>query len=486
MFLHRAARLSILLLFACGGVALAQAVDPRDGNYALNEDGSMPPYVVPVLRLVSSTHVEPTTGLVITDTGLVLVPMGFASEGDEVIVLDGGTDIVRHGRPAHLKDYFPTEGLQIISVPGLRRQPAPFATDSLEDGAGVELTAFPPAERIAQGDAPLHHPATLVVFGESSEPAVSGESPLPNVTGPLLDDCGNVVAYSLAHEVQSLSSHPGTRYKWRRTLLAVMAKLGVSPAPSACREPPPQVEPPDEAPGTMQQPTEPEAERAEPEAVAPEPEPEPEPADTEAASGPQPEMEIPPEDPLDLSELPPYEEQEPATGPRTEPEGPGWLWSLPAVLLIGAGFGLHVWRRRMARAEATATSTDAPASPAAEEEIETPPLQPDLQLQLSGHLADGTAVEIAAEASAQAINLVIGRGEADLQIHSNAVSRRHAKLNGTATALTITDLGSNNGTSVNGVPCLEGEIFYIDANDILVLGDARLTLRLHGLDGGET
>ena len=155
-------RVLLPVLILWGVSCAAQSIDPSDGRYALIEDGSMPPWVVPVLRLVSSTHVEPTTGLVLSDTGLVLVPMGFAAEGDEVIVLDGGTDIVRNGRPAHLKDYFPAEGLQILSVPGLRRQPAPFAAKALTDGARVELTAFPPAERIAEGDPPLHAAAKVV------------------------------------------------------------------------------------------------------------------------------------------------------------------------------------------------------------------------------------------------------------------------------------------------------------------------------------
>ena len=62
----------------------------------------MPSWTVPVLRLVSATHVEPTTGVVISDSGLVLVPADFATIGDEIIVLDGGTDIIRNGRPAKI------------------------------------------------------------------------------------------------------------------------------------------------------------------------------------------------------------------------------------------------------------------------------------------------------------------------------------------------------------------------------------------------
>ena len=61
---------------------------------------TMSPSVVLVLKLVSSTHVKPTTGIVVSDSGLVVVPAEFASGEGEMIVLDGGTDILSNGRPA--------------------------------------------------------------------------------------------------------------------------------------------------------------------------------------------------------------------------------------------------------------------------------------------------------------------------------------------------------------------------------------------------
>lgn len=465
--------LSLSLLAA--STAGAQTVDPRDGNYALTEDGSMPPYVVPVLRLVSSTHVEPTTGLVITESGLVIVPMGFATEEDEVIVLDGGTDIIRNGRPAHMKDYFPAEGLQILSVPGLRRQPAPFSSEPMSDGAGIELTAYPPAERIAEGDAPLHVASSVVVFGERADPAVSGDTPLPNVTGPLLDECGNVAAYSLAHDIQAMETHPGTRYKWRRTLLAVLAKLQVSPAPSACRESQPETtpelqpepeEPKDEAPAPL--PAEPEQE--EPPQL--DPEPVAETAEQEAEQEEQPA----PEEELDLEILPPLEPADEVLAEQEEP-GSGWWWLVLSLILAAAGLFLHFWRRRDNGEVPAEAETPAPLVPGATDEdihVESPAV--DCSLVLEGQLRDGTAIRVVCETSSKAINLAIGRGEVDLRIASSAVSRHHASLNGTAQALMISDLGSNNGTSVNGVPCLEGEILFVEPGDSIILGDARLTL----------
>ena len=473
-------RLFLPLLLLASSTCTAQAIDPRDGRYALNEDGSVPPWVVPVLRLVSSTHVEPTTGLVLSDAGLVLVPLGFAAEEDEVIVLDGGTDIVRHGRPAHLKDWFPAEGLQVLSVPGLRRSPAPFADEALADGMRVELTAFPPAERIAEGDPPLHQAATLVVFGANASPAVSGETPLPNVTGPLLDACGNVVAYSLAHDVQTMTSHPGTRYRWRETLLAVLTRLGVTPASSACRsEQPAAVEP-----APLEESDGPKPAEEATEATA-EPEAEPPAAAEEADTTPAVQEPEPARETLDIERLPPIESGPPAP-PDPEPRR-AWPWLLLGLAAIAGGVVLHRLRRRgteSAGAEPEAAD-EADDEDGATDDAQAPPPGLDCRLLLRGVLADGTPVETGCAVSSRAINLVVGRGAtADLVLPSAAVSRQHARLNGTAEALTVADLGSNNGTSVNGVPCLEGEILYLGSGDVLVLGDAQLSVHFDPREEG--
>ena len=100
----------------------------------------------------------------------------------------------------------------------------------------------------------------------------------------------------------------------------------------------------------------------------------------------------------------------------------------------------------------------------------------DSQLHIEGVLSDGTVFEDSCAVSKNAINIVIGRGDADLRIDSVAVSRHHASLNGTATELTLSDLGSSNGSSINGVPCLEGEIMFIEPGDSIVLGDARFSI----------
>jgi hypothetical protein len=474
----RIARTVLLSLLLCSAPCAAQTVDSTEEAFALAQAGAVPPFVVPVLRLVSKTHVEPTTGIVISDSGLVLVPAGFASAGDEIVVLDGGTDIVSNGRTARIEKNFPMDGLQVLSVYGLRRPGAPFADGELQDGDEVRLTAFPPAEQIAEGAQPLDIQTTVTVFGENRPPAITGETPLPNVTGPLLDACGNVSALSLANDIQTMETSPGTRYKWRDTLLGVLEHLGIRPAPTACTEavtdPESAIE--EELPLPAEEPT--------PEPVPEEVPPEPEPEATEEESLEE-EIQQPDEELVEV--LPPIEtDDEPVMAAEDEPEpSTGWAWLLLTAVLVSAATGLHFWRRSLGQRDDPEEDSSTAAPPDLAEDEDPAWQQPvmDSRLKLEGSLADGRPIEADCPASSDAINVVIGRGGADLRIDSAAVSRQHAALNGTATELTITDLGSNNGTSINGVPCLEGEIMYLEPGDTVILGDARFTLTLDTSSG---
>ena len=453
------------------------------------QSGAMPAWVVPVLRLVSATHVEPTTGVVLSTDGLVLVPADFAAPGDEIIVLDGGTDIIRNGRPARLERAFPDFGLEVLRVEGLRRNGAPVAPGALTDGGRVTLRAFPPAESIAEGAPPVAAESAISVFPESDVPALATGSSLPNVTGALLDECGNLAGLSLADGVQSLDPAPATRYLWAGALRAVLADLQLpvdgrpcaTPMMAGDTSPPVEEEAPEPGLTEPQAPADAGAEETEP------------PADSEPmeeASNPQvDDTEPPPE------ALPPFEEDtvadEPGPAqPAEEPSPPPWPWLVGALLLLGAGAFVHRLRRRGTMPKLAADAglpvelIPVPAEAGRSREPANPVAGPAVRLVLSGELADGRSFEAAAEVSAQAINLEIGRGHVDLVIDSRAVSRRHARLNGSSESLTLTDLGSSNGTSINGVPCLEGEIMYLEAGDTVVLGDARCTVTIESAGNG--
>jgi hypothetical protein len=462
------------LLLAATGPGLAQILERGEKAYIL-PPGSMPSWTVPVLRLVSATHVEPTTGVILSDTGLVLVPENFADMNDEIIVLDGGTDIIRNGRPARIERRFTAEGLQVLLVEGLKRQGVTLAAMPLAEGDPILLSAFPPAELIAQGEPPLSVPATVVVFSETGRPSISSETVLPNVTGALVDSCGNLVGVSLADDIQSMEASPATRYLWRDTLLRVFGEMQVAPRESDCSVKVPEVAPePEPEPEIVPEPI-----IEEP--VVEEPVVE-EPPIPEESTEPEPEEELPIEEPQpDI--LPPIEDDVVAS-PETEEEtgAGGWLWLLAAVILIGSGFVLHRMRRVKNEDAATETEETAanlePVLDPLEEEPSTPEPVLDSLLLIQGVLADGTAFEESCAVSENAINILIGRGDTDLVIDSPAVSRQHISLNGTREELTVTDLGSSNGTSINGVPCLEGEIMFIEPGDTLILGDARCSLEI--------
>jgi hypothetical protein len=454
----------------------------------------MPSWTVPVLRLVSSTHVEPTTGIVLSDTGLVLIPEDFASMGDEIIVLDGGTDIIRNGRPARIEQKFSSSGMQVLYVEGMKRQGVALAGEPLRTGDTVVLTAFPPAELIAKGEPPLAVSAPVVVFGENGMPSFSSETQLPNVTGALVDSCGNLAGVSLADDVQSMETSAATRYQWRAALLDVYAALQITPREASCRNDEPQAEP---EPEPVEEPAAEELIIEEPPAEEP---PAEEPATTEesieepaeeepAQEEPAQEEEEPAIDPAEellIEILPPLESVEVGSDETEEESGTsGWFWLLAAAILIGLGFVTH--RLRSARQEEPAEETtpgETPAvvEPGSGEVAESPIIEMESVLVLTGVFPDGTAFEDTVPVSKHAINITVGRKGADLTINSPAVSRQHISLNGTYQELTVSDLGSSNGTSINGVPCLEGEIMFIEPGDILLLGDARCSLEIRPHD----
>ena len=472
-----------------------RAQSPAD--LTLAAAGSMPAWTVPVLRLVSATHVEPTTGVVLTDSGLVLVPADFAGPGDEIIVLDGGTDIIRNGRPAKIIQRFTSEGLQVISVPTLKRTGAVFSSSPLEDAARVRLSAFPPAELIAEGKPPLDIETTVRIPDENGRPLVSGEAPLPNVSGALVDDCGNLAGYSSASGVQSMSTTEFPRYQFKDTLQRLLEELQVTvrivdcqssttSSPAEEPEPEPEPEPPEVA--------EPEPDEAVPELSDDDPEPAPEEAEPEAAedlveaidedTGNE---ELAEEDILEeLDSLPPDEgltiEAEEALPEQSQPGSvnTGWYWLIGALLLLSGGFLVHHLRNRKQAPDGNHLATRPHPLPITDEDLEQEPVTPglDSELLVFGEMTNGTAFEARCPISSHAINLIIGRGQADIAIDSAAVSRAHASLNGTADALTLSDLGSSNGTTINGIPCLEGETMFVSPGDVIITGNARFHYRI--------
>jgi pSer/pThr/pTyr-binding forkhead associated (FHA) protein len=71
-------------------------------------------------------------------------------------------------------------------------------------------------------------------------------------------------------------------------------------------------------------------------------------------------------------------------------------------------------------------------------------------------------------------NMVIGREGADVALDDAKVSRRHAELRLVGRGVEIEDLGSADGTSINGVP-IDGPQSLIDG-DVVVVGSTRIAM----------
>lgn len=79
----------------------------------------------------------------------------------------------------------------------------------------------------------------------------------------------------------------------------------------------------------------------------------------------------------------------------------------------------------------------------------------------------------------------LGR-EGDIQIVESKVSRRHAQIDSQDGRLVIEDLGSTNGTKVNGQPVTAGEKRALASGDTVSLGGVELKLSMPGQAGGNT
>ena len=72
--------------------------------------------------------------------------------------------------------------------------------------------------------------------------------------------------------------------------------------------------------------------------------------------------------------------------------------------------------------------------------------------------------------------MIIGRAvEADLVIDDDTVSRRHAEISGDRSGLVLRDLGSSNGTTING-NAMVGEIVLLDG-DLVGFGSATVVVK---------
>jgi hypothetical protein len=458
------------ILWACLVVLSGNSLAQAPAGEIKPAAAALPGWIVLVLKPIGAERVRPVTGVVIAEQGLVIVPLDFAAPGDQIIVLDGGTDIIANGRAATVKQQITDAGLTVLSVPGLKRSPASLSAMLLADGENIRLAAFPPAEQIAQGAAPVWVETQVSVTSDASPAGGEAQSraffaagkALPNVSGPLLDGCGNLIGFSSADGVQSMDTTKAPAYLWKDGLLRALQDLPLALTEAPC--PAIAVAAPAE--------TAAEAAAPQPDSVAPAPdsnEPDaPAAQDTTAR--------------VDAS---------PTATPRSRLLP--WLGLLAAAILAGL-LGLRYRRRvistrRNVPAGSAGMSAGEPQAQQIPAAAPGPPdvaSQADCVVEISGRLPDGTPFLGSCDVNGAAINLVIGRGRADIVIDSADVHREHARLSGSADMLTISDLGSSRGTWINRVPCLRGEIMYIGSEDTIFLGDVSFQVSVRTRQPGGT
>ena len=74
---------------------------------------------------------------------------------------------------------------------------------------------------------------------------------------------------------------------------------------------------------------------------------------------------------------------------------------------------------------------------------------------------------------------IVGR-EGDILLQDGRVSRRHAEITLDPSGITLTDLGSTNGTKLNGQPLAPNSPQKVNPNDALEFGGYRMTLSMPG------
>jgi len=420
-----------------------------------------PESVVLVLKLVSSTHVRPTTGVVISNDGMVLVPADFVAAGDEIVIMQGGTDIIRNGRPSRTVKRSAADGLAVLAVERLNGPAIILSEDRLLQDHVYHMAAFPPADKMAQGAQPLWVPVKLTKNNSTGGFTISTDTPLPDTTGPIIDHCGYLVGLNLAEgedPVVVLGDE----------LSVIFDSMQIELQSSTCRTP------------------------AQKEMI---------PADSAN------------EEPSDSAEQKNAEDETNKTSEPTVKSAPAiaskaknspsvldiipnWLWVLGAAILVALLAKLIFFLRTTkhqpqqtieepATAPLNTTSNFATTSPGIQPadkdeipDVNTLPGGFNGIVVIEGMLGDDTPFRHFCMVNTKNIDVVIGRGDVDIRIETPAVSRHHVRLKSAGESLTISDLGSSNGTFIRGIPCLSKEIMVIEPQDEILLGDVRFHINI--------
>jgi len=461
---------------------------------------SISPSVVLVLKLVSTTHVKPTTGIVISDTGQVLVPADFVEGDGEIIVLDGGTDIVSNGRPAKIVAGAGSVELAVLSVDGLKRPGIKLSDNAISADNALHLEAFPPAEYIAKGEPPLMLAVEVLRDDQTRQISISPGTPLPYVSGAIIDACGYLAGVSFTSGLQSLDTGRNPSTLLGNELAEVFGKMQITLPVATCEPSVEQTETPgvetdneneivDAAQMRVQTPESNEIQSPEIETPAP-------PGD-ETTSSPSQGVEV-----AQVRQVTPKVSEPPSVWRNV----PWWL-ALLGIIILGviAWKVLFFFRLNKKDTEQAATTklagnvqpaSDEPvtmelvmngdggvvkprSAPVLDFEIPDSDMRPDgcnAVLVVEGLLDADTPFRRFCFVNTEQVNIIIGRGDKDINIEHAAISRSHVRIESEGELMTLSDLGSKNGSFIGDVACLPGEVLYIEAGDEIFLGEVKLSI----------
>ena len=156
------------------------------------------------------------------------------------------------------------------------------------------------------------------------------------------------------------------------------------------------------------------------------------------------------------------------------------MWIVGGVLGILVLVGIAVLAQRLRRRQQRLRETDEELAGAREQLELTNVTFPDVILAGEGPQGASLRLKINGTALARSeAGQLIGRSSADADyvIPVDSVSRRHARIRVAGDSLTIEDLGSTNGTTIDGVKLVPGEPREVATGASIAFGDITLAAR---------
>lgn len=440
-----------------------------------------------VLKLLSETHAKPTTGVILRPGGHVLIPAHFVDRGDQIIVLEGGLEIERHGRKTRTVSRSAELGIALLAAEELQQPGLYLSEDPVRPGETLQFFSFPPAEQLVEGRPAIMESVQISPAGDGT--SFVTEPRLAHHDGLLINRCGHLAGLAIA-QASDDQPDPLPLLLLGEALRDAVNTLGVTtekrPCRSVARPPGPSVAVKETAADSPQIldpegliPSQPDLSVKSPALTDPVPD---EPAQAAPPKTPSIAPTATASDPLEPGgEATESHALEDST---TDAASSANGLITPSRGLVALGFGLSAWLlfawyRKKFREE---------IQRAQELEGNTQPIVPTDEMQqiwkditVRAVLGSGDLVELSHRLGGE--GATIGRTHADIVIGDTDVARAHIRLQCDAQGVLVTDIGSGKGTWVNGIACQDGETFRILSGTDIQLGRTRVSLSWNEMDG---